>query len=259
MEARRSPARLPLLASVSVGLLGAVLLAVYMREFERRAAGGAPVALVATRRDVSAGEPLSETMLITHVVPESYVEQRQVLAADLSKVLGVRAAIDLAANQTLAWTDLVSTPRHLASLSARVPPGMRAVSIEHAGRRTFGELLRPGDRVDVLLTRSQPNTDSRLVTVPLLQNLLILAVGDSIRATHLEGSPTRPDSVTVLVTIEQASLLAQARHGGEITLALRNESDLEIAEDLPETDDSDIFQLEKRADRQRRVLIERVD
>jgi Flp pilus assembly protein CpaB len=65
--------------------------------------------------------------------------------------------------------------------------------------------------------------------------------------------------VTLLVTVEQASLLVQARRGGELSLILRNEEDLEINEGLAETDDSDILELEERERRQRRAPIERVD
>jgi pilus assembly protein CpaB len=251
--------RIPLLVSIAVGALGCVLLAIYVRQFQRAAAGGTPVALLATRRDVSAGEPLDEQMLIAHFVPESYVEARQVLASEMPRVLGVRAAIDLEANQTLAWSDLVSTRRDQGSLSTRVPKGMRAMSIEQTGRRAFGELLRPGDRVDVLLTKARPGAEGRAVTISLLQNILVLAVGSSIGATYVDSTPSRPDSVTLLVTVDQASLLAHAKRGGEISLTLRNESDLEINEGLPETDDSDVLMQEKRAQRQHRTPIEKVD
>ncbi len=65
--------------------------------------------------------------------------------------------------------------------------------------------------------------------------------------------------MTLLLTVDQASLLVHARRDGEISLTLRNENDLEINEGLPETDDSDVLVHEKRARRQRRIVIERVD
>jgi pilus assembly protein CpaB len=127
------------------------------------------------------------------------------------------------------------------------------------GRRAFGNLMRPGDRVDVLLTKAKPDSEAKVVTVPLLQNLLVLAVGSSFGAAGEEVSSVGSDSVTLLVTIDQASLLAQARSDGELSLVLRNEDDLEIKEGLSETDDSDVLEQEKRARRQRRLRIEKVD
>ena len=133
------------------------------------------------------------------------------------------------------------------------------MSISPRGRGTFGDLLRPGDRVDVLLTRTKLGADAKVVTLPLLQNVLVLAVGRSFAPAsereHTRGSA----SVTLLLTVDQASLLAQARRDGALSLILRNEDDLEIDQAPPETDDSDVLEQEKRAHRQRRLPIERVD
>jgi pilus assembly protein CpaB len=251
--------RTAMLAAVFIAVLGFVLLSIYVRQFQREATGGEPVELLAMRQDVVLGAPLTEQMLVVRTLPESYMEGRHVLASDLPRVLGVRAAIDLEANQTLLWTDLATTPHARSSFSSRIPKGMRAMSITGMRGRVFANLMRPGDRVDLLLTRTKPGSEAKVVTVPLLQNLLVLAVGSSFGATVEEAAPIGSDSVTLLVTFDQASLLAQARSDGTLSLALRNEDDLEIKEGLAETDDSDVLEQEKRARRQRRLRIEKVD
>jgi pilus assembly protein CpaB len=258
---REGPAinRKALMVSFIAAALGFALLATYVRRFQQEARGGDLVDMLALRKGVSATQPLDEQSLVVRALPESYVDDRHVLASDLPRVLGVRAANDLKANQWLLWTDLASAERDWSSLSSRVPKGMRAISVEQGGRRAFGELLRPGDRVDVLLTKEKPGGEPSVVTVPLLQNLLVLAVGNSTRPVYDSTSSADPSSVTLLVTVEQASLLVQARRGGELSLILRNEEDLEINEGLAETDDSDILELEERERRQRRAPIERVD
>jgi pilus assembly protein CpaB len=119
--------------------------------------------------------------------------------------------------------------------------------------------MRPGDRVDLLLTRAKLGPEPRVVTVQLLQNLLVLAVGNRFDATEQNSAPAGSDSITLLVTVDQASLLAQARRDGTLSLVLRNEDDLEVNEGLAETDDSDVFEQEKRARRQRRLRIEKVN
>ena len=248
-----------LLVSVGVAVLGLALLVSYVNRFQREASGGAPVELLATGRDVRAGEPLTEQMLIVRTLPEAYVEPRHVRASDLPSVLGVRASIDLEANQTLLWTDVATSEQDRIQLSSRIPKGMRAMSIERIGRRELGRLLRPGDRVDVLLTKEKPGPEARLVTVPLLQNVLVLAVGNRTGANHEDKERSARDSVTLLLTVDQASLLAQAMPGGELNLALRNHHDLEINEGLAETDDADVLEQELRARRQRRMRIERLD
>lgn len=251
--------RVAVFASVLTAAFGFMLLSIYVRQFQREATGGEPVPLLAMRQDVAVGVPLTEQMLVIRTLPESYVEDRQVLASDLPRVLGVRASIGLEANQTLLWTDLSTTPQNRSSLSSRIPRGMRAIAVAGAGRSAFGTLMRPGDRVDVLLTKVQPGSEARVITVPLLQNLLVLAVGNSFDVEGRESNPTRSDSVTLLVTVDQASLLAQARRDGTLSFVLRNEDDLEVNEGLAETDDFDVLEQEKRARRQRRLRIEKVD
>jgi pilus assembly protein CpaB len=251
--------RVAMIASVVTATLGFVLLSIYIRQFQIEARGGKPVELLAMRQDIASGTPLTDQMLVVRSLPAHFVEDRQVLASDLPRVLGVRASIELEANQTLLWTDLATTPNDRRSLSSRIPRGMRGMNITGVGRRGFGSLMRPGDRVDVLLTKTQPGSVDKVVTIPLLQNLLVLAVGESFGAMEQEISSRESDSVTLLVTIDQASLLAQARRDGALSLVLRNEDDLEISEGLGETDDSDVLELDKRASRQRRLPIERVD
>ncbi len=251
--------RSALVAALSAMLLGFILLTSYVRRFQREATGGRPIELLALRRDVSAGATLSEDALIVRTLPEGYLEDRQVLASELPKVLGVRAAIDLRSSQTLLWTDLATAERERALLSGRIPKGMRAMTLGGVGRREIAHLARPGDRTDVLLTRVKPGSDGRFVTIPLLQNLLILAVGDDVTGRELGSARARADSVTLLVTLDQAGLLAHARREGALSLALRNGDDLEINETLPETDDSDVLELERRARRQGRLPIERID
>ena len=133
------------------------------------------------------------------------------------------------------------------------------MSVGLSRRRAFGALLRPGDRVDVLVSEVRPAPDARTVTIPLLQNILVLAVGDDFGATDSEGASDRSDFVTLLLSVDQASLLAHAERGGELSLTLRNEGDLEISEGLPETDDFDLLMEERRSRKQRRAVIERVD
>ncbi len=251
--------RTAMLASAAAALLGFLLLGIYVRQFRIEATGGRPVELLALRRDAEIGEPLTEQMLIVRTLPEAYVEDRHVHASDLPQVLGVKVSVNLQASETLLWTDLTTATRDRITLSSRIPKGMRAMTISRTESDAFAGLLRPGDRVDVLLTREKPGVEDRVVTVPLLQNLLVLAVGDSVRAAHEHNPTDRRGGVSLLLTMEQAGLLAQAQRDGVLRLVLRNGDDLEIAESLGETDDTDVLEEEKRVRRQRRLTLERVD
>ncbi|MEM7436574.1 MAG: Flp pilus assembly protein CpaB [Myxococcota bacterium] len=247
-----------LLVSAGVGLLGLILLAIYVQRFRQETSGGDPVDLLVLRRDAQIGEPITEDLLLVRALPEAYVEDRHVLASDAPRVLGVRIGARVKANQTLLWTDLNTAARLEASLSSNVPLGTRAMAVPWSEQNVFGGLLEPGDRVDVLLTRARSREDASIVTVPLLQNLLVLSVGSLLRPDQATGTGRR-GGVSLLVTIDQAALLAQAMEGGTLRLLLRNENDLEISAAAAETDDRDVLDQQKRTEGQRRVRLERVN
>jgi pilus assembly protein CpaB len=125
---------------------------------------------------------------------------------------------------------------------------MRAVTIPVDSSSSFGGLVRPGDRVDVLFS-ARENAVGKLVA--LLQNVLILAVGQNLGAAAgpQGGSPpsSHSNQVTLSVTLEQAQILAYAKERGQLTLTLRNPDDIVITKDMPETTAEDLLQAERRA------------
>jgi Flp pilus assembly protein CpaB len=104
----------------------------------------------------------------------------------------------------------------------------------------FQGLLRPGDRVDVLLTAGDKGSGS---TATLLQNLLVLSVGSNIARVDDDAAKGggRGGGVTVSATLEQAQVLAQAEQRGRLTLVLRNSDDVTVVEGLPETTGANLF------------------
>ena len=241
--------RTALLAALVVAALGVALFGLYMRRFEAEATGGELIAVLMTTEDMTVNAPVTEQALGIRRLPEAYVEDRHIRAADKDRIIGIRLATTVRAGQSLLWSDLETTARERRDLSTLLRPGMRALTVRAGATSDFGGLLRAGDRVDVLLTAMRPGSSDELqVTVPLLQNVLVLAVG---RDT---GGPDQPDEegrrrsreVTLATTLEQASLVTHALLSGELQLVLRNPDDLEIREGIPETTDSDLIEPERR-------------
>ena len=103
----------------------------------------------------------------------------------------------------------------------------RAMSIPVDQASSKDGLLQPNDHVDILGTFMKPEK-KEWVTITLLQNVTVLAVGASLFSTDREVSETvssRGDqTVTVLVTPEEAELLTFAVDKGKISLSPRNEN-----------------------------------
>lgn len=240
-----------LLAAAAAALLGLGMLWLYMKRFEAEASGGPPVAVVMASQDIPLGATLTEEMLGLRNLPASYVEERHIRAADAQRIIGVRVSMGVKANESLLWTDLATTSQQRRDLSGLVRNGMRAVTIRADTTSAFGGLLRPGDRVDLLLTTSRDGTaEGNKVTIPLLQNVIVLAVGKDTGIEEVDGrrrSERRFNEVTLSVTVEQAQILTLAGSSGNITLTLRNPDDIAILEGLPETTRNDILESERRA------------
>jgi len=100
-------------------------------------------------------------------------------------------------------------------------------------------LLRPGDRVDIIGTFPTGSKDQVIpeagggssvgyITMTLLQNVTLLAVGQDIQSNTGDNDNNSYNSVTMSVTVEEAELLTIAQTRGELELLLRHPEDVDI-------------------------------
>ncbi|HWM87270.1 MAG TPA: Flp pilus assembly protein CpaB [Kofleriaceae bacterium] len=237
----------PFVAALLLALGGAALLWVYRQRFEAEMSGGPKVPVLVATGDIGLGERIRPEHLGVRGIPVSYLDERAVRASAAQKVVGLRVRSRIKANESIMWSDLSAAGRDSRDLAGLVQPGMRAVSVPATVASAFQGLLRPGDRVDLLLTTSRPGGTDRpgardRVTFSLLQNVLVLAVGDDLgvneQSNQRQGLTT---TVSVGVSAEQAQKLAFALDRGPLTLSLRNPEDIETLEGLPETEADDIL------------------
>jgi pilus assembly protein CpaB len=128
-----------------------------------------------------------------------------------------------------------------SGLAAIIPKGMRAYTIQSAqvAANVAGFVL-PGNRVDVLLNlrsrndRNDPTGGGSTTT--LLQAVEVLAVDQRLDIpTENKVDPNDLRSITLLVTPEQADLLALGQTAGTLSVSLRHPEDLEDAKTVPVT------------------------
>jgi len=230
-------------------MAGFALSHVYLQRLEAEVSGGPKVSVLVVSEDTAVGAVLTEDKLAVRDVPQAYVDERNVRAADAKKILGVRTAGGLRANEAVLWSDLMKFSDHARVLSGLVQSGLRAVTIE-ARAADFDGLLRPGDRVDVLFTTPSKDAETGLTTT-LLQNLLVLSVGGDLGkrddGTKDEGGAgSHSGTVTLSATLEQAQLLTQAKERGKLGLTLRNPEDMQLVEGVPETGAKDVLAAKDR-------------
>jgi pilus assembly protein CpaB len=120
-------------------------------------------------------------------------------------------------------------------LAATIRDGMRAIAVKVDAVVGVAGFVLPGMRVDILISGTPPveaggsggstnNTQVRTV----LQNIEVLSAGTDIQK-DAEGKPQQVQVVNLLVTPEQAQVLALASNETRIQLVLRNPLDTKVA------------------------------
>lgn len=231
----RMPALLPLGLAVACGGLaywGATgLLQAEVRRTEQRLAQRyAPREILVAARDLPGGAVLESSMLARRVVPDHFVARSALHPADLTRVTGARLAVALEAGDPIR--PAVIAPKTPATLSAMLPAGRRALTIQVDDTRSQAGLIVPGDRIDVLQATEQIRSGERTTDVRLLlESVLVLATGRSAdgarRLSEHPGPVGNPfDTLTIEVSPEQARRISMAERDGELLVTLRAIGDL---------------------------------
>lgn len=226
------------LASVGLGYL-------YTQRLEQEVSGGPRTPVLVAADNIAVSTVLSEKHLAVRDIPRAYLETRHIKAGDIKQVLGQRVTGGIKAHEALLATDVAKLSER-RQLSGLVANGMRAIAFD--GRAAdFDGLLRPGDRVDILLSMGA-GTEPVGTTRTLLQNLLVLAVGGTtLRNDASEKTYSRGATVTVSASVEQAQVLTEAMRRGKLTLTLRNSDDITIVEGILATSSNDLVVQQTRA------------
>lgn len=178
------------------------------------------VEVVVVREAMRQGTPLSRHTLSIRTIPAEYAQSNAVQPRDFYRIDGRAVAYDLKGGDMLMWSQL-ERPRAL-TLSERLRPGQRAVTVVVDEFNAAAGALQPGDLIDLMHTAQR---DGRKVVVPLLQAIQVMATGQRAVDDPASGVTTRLATVTLNATPEQARHLIMARESGRLTALLRNPHD----------------------------------
>ncbi len=110
-----------------------------------------------------------------------------------------------------------------AALPARLPIGMRAVSISIDRVKGVAGLIQPGDRVDVIAVPPRVGNEVPQASA-ILRGVLVLAMGNEVETASATPSPENQNltTITLALTPKQVDLLAAADLNTTLRLALRS-------------------------------------
>ncbi len=127
----------------------------------------------------------------------------------------------------------LAAPGSGLGLVAKIPEGMRAISLRSDEVVGVAGFLLPGTRVDVLVTFRTGNSPDP-TTATVVQDVEVLAAGHQIQPDP-EGKPSSVDVVTLLLDPANAQKVVLASTQGTVHFVLRNGADRVQSGNLPVT------------------------
>ncbi len=124
-------------------------------------------------------------------------------------------------------------------MAAILPPGMRAVSTQISPETSAGGFILPNDRVDVLLTRRDPEAEKATgseahVSEVVLSNIRVLAIDQNVEEKGGQ-KVVMGKTATLELTPAQTETLALSQKRGSLSLALRSITDADKRDGPAET------------------------
>jgi len=218
---------LPIVMAICIALGGAVLTYRWVNNqiapSPRQVEKAKTVPIVVALSDLPWGTQVTST----HIKTANFFEESLPPGCfrDVAELEGRVLLFPVKGDEPILESRLAPTSVKTGGISAVVKPGKRAIAVK--GDKVIGlaGLIRPGNRVDVLVTLEDPRKKSE-VTKVVLQDVPVLATGAELTENG-DGASSPVDVYTLEVTPEEGEKLSLAAAEGKLQFALRNATDLE--------------------------------
>jgi pilus assembly protein CpaB len=210
--------RIPLLIGLLLALGTGVLLLNYLTSLRASAQDVQSKRVFVASRDIPARALLNDGFLTAATKPATEVDPDAV--SDRKQIVGKYSLITIPAGSVVTSSKIGEAGAN--ALPARLPIGMRAVSISIDRVKGVAGLIQPGDRVDVIAVPPRVGSEIPRASA-ILRGALVLAMGNAVETTSATPSPDNQNltTVTLALTPKQVDLLASADLNTTLRLALR--------------------------------------
>lgn len=179
--------------------------------------------------DIPMGDPLTPQVLKLEEWPKDKIPNGAL--SKLEEVEGRRPKTRIYAGSPILASYLLGKGESVVDPTEHIPAGYRVVSVKVDDVIGAGRLIRPGDRVDLLVFMQKCPSKGILETGTrtILQDVKVFAVGSQFDLAETEGKDSlAAKTVSLLVTPEQAEVVLLATEMGSIRLALRSPEDKNV-------------------------------
>ena len=194
------------------------------------------VPVVVAKVDMKRGVKLTEEM----VELRNYTKDSRPSGAfsDPAKLVDRVLNVPVGRNEAVTATKLADESVFGGGVSSLIEPGKRAMAVKGNAVMGLSGFVRPGDRVDVIVSLTVGKDDDP-VTKLVLERVKVIATGTQLSPPNEEGKTASVDVYTLELTPPQSERLALAATRGTLHFALRNELDKEsiltTGSDIPRT------------------------
>lgn len=178
------------------------------------------VEVVVAIRDLNVGDEINTSTASIRKIPKIYVQPEAITPAQFTMIKGRQLLHPVRGGQPILALHVSKVK--VDGLSSLLREGERAVTIPVSTLDTFSGFLAPGDFVDLMITLKDGETKR---TVPLAQNLRVLATGQDLDDGIPDQKQRRYSEITLGVSPLYATRLIHAQTVGDISLLLRRPED----------------------------------
>ncbi|WP_296226857.1 Flp pilus assembly protein CpaB [Ralstonia sp. UBA689] len=189
------------------------------------------VSVVVAKKDLQRGDTLNADVLAVRQIPADYVHSTAILPNQFDAIVNQRLVTPLKRGEELL--EAHTEGRGTQIFSGMLKVGSRALTFPVDEINSISGMLRPGDKIDLIVTLRDANPGaaqgSKDMTFPLLSNVAVLATGQQIGRGGRNDDPNTAKqtfaTVTLETTPEDANRIITAESTGKLTAVLRNPED----------------------------------
>lgn len=182
------------------------------------------VSVLVAATEIPVGTRLTPENVAFRDYPVSTVSQDAVTTAE--QYADRSAKVLLLPNDVVTMAKL--TEPGVDGLSVAIPMGWRVVTVKVTDTHTHSNLLRPGDRVDVMVTYKAASASGKAPVEKnktLLEYVQVFSTGNKTISDAENQAEGKVTTVGLMVTPEQMPYLLLAEKKGTLSLAWRNVAD----------------------------------
>ncbi|WP_045211608.1 Flp pilus assembly protein CpaB [Desulfonatronovibrio magnus] len=259
-----------LLISLLVAVFAVIMLMNYISSRERAILELAtPVQVVAALRDMPEGTRVEPGMIELVTVPQKYVQPGAF--NDIQRV--VNRSVNVPVLRGTQVLESMFFDVEIEGIAPKIPTGKRAFSIFVTDVTSVGQLIQPGDMVDIMVTveigsfQDGRAVSEEVITKTALENILVLAVDQtsSVRRTGTASGSSQqaPGSVfsagntaagsrstqiktlSLSVSPREVQILNLSQEIGTLSASLRSSFDTGQVENLPPLSAQDFLGIDR--------------